>query len=144
MTTPLTVFNVLHCVSVSGMHVPVYMWICRGLTCICRYRWRLEVNVIFFLDGFLPTYIVWQGLMLNPELAVLTSLVSQLALGVPCLCLQSPGITCDCHTHLAFTWVLGPKLRSSYLWGKHFTAWAASLALHWQAWLHPPMGGLLF
>lgn len=87
--------------------MPVYMWICRfgGSHVSAKYRRRLGLNVGFFLDGFQP-FIVWQGLTLNPELTVLTSLGSQLVLGIPCLCLQSLGFTSDCHTHLAFMWVL--------------------------------------
>lgn len=31
----------------------------------------------------------------------------------------------------------GSKLGSPHLYGKHFTAWATSLALHWQSWHYP-------
>jgi hypothetical protein len=60
-----------------------------------------------FLDHSL-LYILRQDFLLNSELANLTSAASQLAQGIPCLCLPCAEITVGCdHLIFTFTCILG-------------------------------------
>jgi hypothetical protein len=65
-------------------------------------------------------------------LALLTRLASNSQRSA-CLCLSHTGIKGMHHYYpalldiIAFTWVLGSKLKSLYVWTKHFSHWAISV-----------------
>lgn len=55
------------------------------------------------------SYILSQGLSLNPELTNLISLISQHAARSPCGCLPNTGVEAGYHARPAFTQVLRPS-----------------------------------
>ena len=84
-------------------HTPLF-WICRCVLCVCIFdcAWvHVYVKVHMYVEdqswyqmsssSTLYLHISRQGLSLNPEITILASLASLLALGYPCLCLPHQG-----------------------------------------------------
>lgn len=94
VTTPLTVFNVLHCVSVWGMCVPVFVWICMyggsHVSAGTRGDLRLTLDSSWMVFYHIYIYIVWAWSHTETwACQFLTSLASQFAPGNPSLSPES-------------------------------------------------------
>lgn len=73
--------------------------------------------------NYSPSYILRQDVSLEPELANLTRLPSQLALVIPCLHLPSPENTGGPPFPLTFMWCWESELKSSLCPNYLFTLW---------------------
>lgn len=88
--------------SIYGMHACVYV-------CTCAYT-QVCMHVLIEAETDGGCFSEAGSLLMNPELAGFGSLVSQFALGIPCLCHLSSVPTGLHHAFLAFIWALGIQI----------------------------------
>lgn len=117
------------------------LWVCACLhvyahMCIWIYAHPVEAYG-WCQSGWSLFYVIyWTGVsQSNSELVNRASLVSQLALGIPCFHLRRLELEAGHHTHPTFTGIWGSDLTFSYLNGKHFKHWEISASFKYNTYL---------